>query len=246
MTGENLDVFVASYIRGEEGTTIEVKVLRGEAHEELSFNVTRRHIEMPTVESKMRDNKIGYIRILQFDTITAEQFEKAVEDLQKKGMKRLVIDLRNNPGVAWMGCSCVKMLDYMLPDGLLVYTAGRDGVGEKYYSTDGHEVNVPTVILINSGSASCSEIFAGAYRDFGRAKLVGTTSYGKGIVQFVMPLGDGSAVKLTTQHYYTPNGYDLHGKGVAPDVEVKSEEGDVLDGEKDAQLSRALEVLQEE
>lgn len=244
VTGENLDVFVASYIRGEEGTTIEVKVLRGEAHEELSFNVTRRHIEMPTVESKMRDNKIGYIRILQFDTITAEQFEKAVEDLQKKGMKRLVIDLRNNPGGVMD--SCVKMLDYMLPDGLLVYTAGRDGVGEKYYSTDGHEVNVPTVILINSGSASCSEIFAGAYRDFGRAKLVGTTSYGKGIVQFVMPLGDGSAVKLTTQHYYTPNGYDLHGKGVAPDVEVKSEEGDVLDGDKDAQLSRALEVLQEE
>ena len=215
VTGENLDVFVASYIRGEEGTTIE-----------------------------MRDNKIGYIRILQFDTITAEQFEKAVEDLQKKGMKRLVIDLRNNPGGVMD--SCVKMLDYMLPDGLLVYTAGRDGVGEKYYSTDGHEVNVPTVILINSGSASCSEIFAGAYRDFGRAKLVGTTSYGKGIVQFVMPLGDGSAVKLTTQHYYTPNGYDLHGKGVAPDVEVKSEEGDVLDGDKDAQLSRALEVLQEE
>ncbi len=244
VTGENLDVFVASYIRGEEGTTIEVKVLRGEAHEELSFNVTRRHIEMPTVESKMRDNKIGYIRILQFDTITAEQFEKAVDDLQKKGMKRLVIDLRNNPGGVMD--SCVKMLDYMLPDGLLVYTAGRDGVGEKYYSTDGHEVNVPTVILINSGSASCSEIFAGAYRDFGRAKLVGTTSYGKGIVQFVMPLGDGSAVKLTTQHYYTPNGYDLHGKGVAPDVEVKSEEGDVLDGDKDAQLKRALEVLQEE
>ena len=244
VTGENLDVFVASYIRGEEGTTIEVKVLRGEMREELSFNVTRRHIEMPTVESKMRDNKIGYIRILQFDTITAEQFEKAVDDLQKKGMKRLVIDLRNNPGGVMD--SCVKMLDYMLPDGLLVYTAGRDGVGEKYYSTDGHEVNVPTVILINSGSASCSEIFAGAYRDFGRAKLVGTTSYGKGIVQFVMPLGDGSAVKLTTQHYYTPNGYDLHGKGVAPDVEVKSEEGDVLDGDKDAQLSRALEVLQEE
>ena len=107
-------------------------------------------------------------------------------------------------------------------------------------------MNPPTVILIKKGSASCSEIFAGAYHDFGRAKLVGTTSFGKGIVQFVMLLGDGAAVKLTTQHYYTPNGFDLHGKGVAPDVEAESEEGDVQNGEKDAQLTRALEVVQEE
>lgn len=244
VSGENLDVLVASYIRGAEGTSVEIKVLRGDKHEELTFNVTRRNIVMPTVESEMKANKIGYIRVLQFDTVTPDQFKQAVDELQKKGMKRLVIDLRNNPG--GVVDSCISMLDYMLPDGLLVYTAGRDGVGEKYYATDGHEVNLPTVILINKGSASCSEIFAGAYHDFDRAKLVGTTSFGKGIVQFVMPLGDGSAVKLTTQHYYTPNGFDLHGKGVAPDVEAESEEGDVQNGEKDAQLMRALEVVQEE
>ena len=173
--------------------------------------------------------------------MTPEQFKKAVDEMTAQGMEKLIIDLRDNPGGVVQ--SSVEMLDYMLPDGLLVYTAGRSGVGQKYYSEDGHEVNLPTVILVNGNSASASEIFAGAYKDFGRATLVGTTTFGKGSVQFVLPLGDGSGVKLSTQHYYTPEGFDLHEKGIAPDVEVESEEGDVQGGEKDKQLSRALEVL---
>ena len=244
ITGQDLDYFVTTYIRGEEGTDVEVTVLRGDKLEEITMKVTRRSIDVPTVEYEMKENDTGYIQISEFELVTEDQFKEAVEALQAQGMKRLIIDLRNNPGGIVQ--TCVEMLDYMLPDGLLVYTAGRNGVGDKYYSDDGHDVNIPTVLLVNGNSASCSEIFAGAYKDFGRAQLVGTQTFGKGIVQFVLPLGDGSAVKVTTQHYYTPNGFDLHGTGIAPDVEIKSEEGDSLNGEKDAQLEKALELLKKQ
>ena len=219
-------------------------MLRGDKLEEITMKVTRRSIDVPTVEYEMKDNDTGYIQISEFELVTEDQFKEAVETLQAQGMKRLIIDLRNNPGGIVQ--TCVEMLDYMLPDGLLVYTAGRNGVGEKYYSDDGHEVNIPTVLLVNGNSASCSEIFAGAYKDFGRARLIGTQTFGKGIVQFVIPLGDGSAVKVTTQHYYTPNGFDLHGTGIAPDVEIKPEEGDALHGEHDAQLEKAMELLKKQ
>ncbi|MBQ7535444.1 MAG: S41 family peptidase [Stomatobaculum sp.] len=244
ITGQDLDYFVTTYIRGEEGTDVEITVLRGDKLEEITMKVTRRSIDVPTVEYEMKDNDTGYIQISEFEMVTADQFKEAVTALQEQGMKRLIIDLRNNPGGIVQ--TCVEMLDYMLPDGLLVYTAGRSGVGEKYYSKDGHDVNIPTVLLVNGNSASCSEIFAGAYKDFGRAQLVGTQTFGKGIVQFVIPLGDGSAVKVTTQHYYTPDGFDLHGTGIAPDVEIKAEEGDTLNGEKDAQLEKALELLKKQ
>lgn len=244
ITGQDLDYFVTTYIRGEEGTDVEITVLRGDKLEEITMKVTRRSIDVPTVEYEMKENDTGYIQISEFELVTEEQFKEAVEALQAQGMKRLIIDLRNNPGGIVQ--TCVEMLDYMLPDGLLVYTAGRNGVGEKYYSDDGHEVNIPTVLLVNGNSASCSEIFAGAYKDFGRARLIGTQTFGKGIVQFVIPLGDGSAVKVTTQHYYTPNGFDLHGTGIAPDVEIKPEEGDALNGEHDTQLEKAMELLKKQ
>lgn len=243
ITGEDLDYFVSTYIRGPENTEVELVVLRGEKREEITLNITRRSIDTPTVEWEMLDNKVGYIAVSQFDIVTPDQFETAVNELTENGMTGLVIDLRNNPGGVVQ--SATRMLDYMLPDGLLVYTAGRSGVGEKFYATDGHEVDVPTAILINGNSASASEIFAGAYKDYGKAKLVGTTSFGKGIVQFVLPLGDGSAVKITTQHYYTPNGYDLHGKGIEPDIKAEPGEDDVIGGEKDAQLDAALKAIAE-
>lgn len=244
ITGAELDYFVSTYIHGEEGSNAEIVVLRRETREQLTFTVTRRSIDVPTVEYELKEDGIAYLRILQFDVVTAEQFQSAVDALTEQGMQKLVIDLRNNPGGVVQ--SAVQMLDYMLPDGLLVYTAGRDGVGEKYYSEDGHEVSVPTVLLINGNSASSAEIFAGAYRDFGRATLVGTKTFGKGIVQFVLPLGDGSAVKLTTQHYYTPSGFDLHGKGIEPDVFLEPGESDTINGESDAQLERAMRILKNE
>ena len=243
VTGEDLDYFVSTFIRGPENTDVEIVVLRGEKREEVTMNITRRSIDTPTVEWKMLEGKTGYIAVSQFDIVTPDQFEKAVNELTEKGMTSLVIDLRNNPGGVVQ--SATRMLDYMLPDGLLVYTAGRSGVGEKFYATDGHEVDIPTAILMNGNSASASEIFAGAYKDYGRAKLVGTTSFGKGIVQFVLPLGDGSAVKITTQHYYTPNGFDLHGKGIEPDITVEPGDEDEIGGEKDAQLDAALKAVRE-
>lgn len=241
ITGEDLDYFVSTYIRGESGSKVLMEVLRGEKREKITLNIVRRAVDVPTVEYEMKEGGIGYIAILQFDLVTPEQFEKAVEALQEMGMTKLILDLRNNPGGVVQ--SAVKMLDYMLPDGLLVYTAGRSGVGEQYRASDGHEVDLPVAVLINGNSASSSEIFAGAYKDFKAATLVGTKTFGKGIVQFVVPLGDGSAVKLTTQHYYTPSGFDLHGKGIEPDIVIESEEGDVQNGEKDAQLFKAVEVL---
>ena len=243
ITGEDLDYFVSTYIRGPENTEVELVVLRGEKREEVTLNITRKSIDTPTVEWKMLDNKAGYIAVSQFDIVTPDQFEKAVNELTEQGMTSLVIDLRNNPGGVVQ--SATRMLDYMLPDGLLVYTAGRSGVGEKFYATDDHEVDIPTAILINGHSASASEIFAGAYKDYGKAKLVGTTTFGKGIVQFVLPLGDGSAVKITTQHYYTPNGFDLHGKGIEPDVKAEPGEDDVIGSDKDAQLEAALKAIAE-
>lgn len=147
-------------------------------------------------------------------------------------MEGLVIDLRGNPGGVLD--TAVAMIDYMLPDDLdeysqekgktlVVSTADKNEQGDKFYCEDGHSIDIPTVILIDGNSASASEVFAGAMRDYGRAKLVGTTSFGKGIVQTLLPLGDGSAVKLTTAHYYSPSGFDLHGVGLEPDVEIAYE-----------------------
>ena len=203
--------------------------------------MTRKKIDVPTVSSKMLENKVGYIQVTEFEANTQDQFKKAVDDLTDQGMEKLVIDLRDNGG--GLVDSAVSMLDYMLPDGLLVYTANKNGVGEKYYSKDGHEVNIPTSILVNGNSASASEIFTGAYRDFKRATIVGTKTFGKGIVQNIIPLGDGTAVKITTEHYYTPSGYDLHKKGLEPDVNVELDKDAVYGESSDNQLKAAVDAL---
>lgn len=242
VTGENLDIIVNSYVKGKEGTDVHITVLRGNEHKEVPVVVTRAVINVPTVSSKMLDNQVGYIEVVQFDAVTSDQFKKAVDDLTEKGMKKLVIDLRDNPG--GLVNVAVDMLDYMLPDGLLVYTADKNGIGDKYYSKDGHEVDLPTAILVNGNSASASEIFTGAYKDFKRATIVGTKTYGKGIVQNVIPLGDGTAVKITTQHYYTPSGFDLHKKGIEPDLKVEKNEGAIAGTDSDNQLKAAIEALQ--
>jgi len=241
VTGQDLDIIVDTYIKGQEGTTVDITVLRGEDHKEMTFTVTRKKIDVPTVSSKMLENKVGYIQVTEFEANTQDQFKKAVDDLTDQGMEKLVIDLRDNGG--GLVDSAVSMLDYMLPDGLLVYTANKNGVGEKYYSKDGHEVNIPTSILVNGNSASASEIFTGAYRDFKRATIVGTKTFGKGIVQNIIPLGDGTAVKITTEHYYTPSGYDLHKKGIEPDVNVELDKDAVYGESSDNQLKAAVDAL---
>ena len=161
-------------------------------------------------------------------------------------MERLIIDLRNNPGGEVT--TVVSMADYILKDGGRILTvANKKGTEETYDAEDGHSLEIPMVVLVNGNSASASEVFTGAMKDYGVATIVGTKTFGKGIVQTLMPLSDGSAIKLTTDHYYTPNGNDIHGKGIEPDLEVELDEEAaqevVIPEEKDNQLQKAVEVV---
>lgn len=237
---------VVTWIKGEPGTTVDVTVYRPSTEEELTLTIERKTIENSTVSYHMKDNQIGYIEVTEFYEKTAEQFEKAVDDLQSQGMQSLIVDLRNNPG-GYVDV-VVEMCDYILKEGTIVYTKDRDGnIVNSYSATDDHELHVPMVVLVNGDSASASEIFSGCMQDYGIATLVGTTTFGKGIVQHVIPLSDGSAVKLTTQKYFTPDGNDIHGVGIEPDVivelpdELKYEP--VIPEEQDVQLQKAIEIL---
>jgi len=208
---------VVSRIKGIEGTTVKVSVVRD--GETLDFNITRQKIENPTVEYKMLDNKIGYIIISEFDDVTVDQFKKAVDDLESQGMKSLIVDVRNNPG--GLLDAVVNVLDRLLPPGLVVYTQDKYNNRETEMAKDDQKIEVPMAVLINGNSASASEIFAGTLQDYKVATIIGTTSFGKGIVQKVIPLTDGTAVKLTVSKYYTPKGRNIHGTGIVPDIEVE-------------------------
>lgn len=268
ITTEDLDLIVSKHIKGMEGTVVRLTVLRGTEYVEVK--AVREQIEVPTVEYKILNDNTGYVVISQFDVVTANQFIKAVEDMEANGMERLVIDLRGNPGGVLD--SAVDMAAYLLPedrmDGTIVYTEDKNGKGERYYcknglisfegtnpqninprypKKDGHQLDLPMAVLINENSASASELFAGCLQDYGWATVVGTTSFGKGIVQNLIPLTDGSAIKLTTERYFTPSGFCLHEKGITPDVEVELDEElkqkIVILPDEDNQLQKAIEVL---
>ncbi|MDK2967294.1 S41 family peptidase [Lacrimispora sp.] len=262
VTGVDLELVVKDYIKGEEGTPVTITVLRKDAGDYIDMTMERRQITVPTVEYEMLADNIGYISVSQFDTVTSEQFKGAIDDLEKKGMKKLVVDLRNNPG--GVVDAVVSMLDYILPDDLviegdpnlvrtkknktlLVYMADRNGKGDQYYASDGHEVDLPMAVLVNGQSASASEVFSGALKAYDRAKLVGTKTFGKGIVQTLFPLDKGTAIKMTVAHYYTPSGFDLHGKGLQPDVVVELKEElkskIKIEHEEDNQLIEAIQAL---
>lgn len=237
---------VVDKIRGEEGTEVKVTVYRSSDGEDHDFTVKRRKVENPTVEYKMLDNKIGYIEVSSFYEVTADQYITAVKDLEKQGMKGLIVDLRNNGG--GLLDTAVKMLDFMLPAGKLVYTEDKEGnVTSEYKSTDDEQFTKPLAILVNGYSASASEIFAGAIKDYGAGTLVGTNTFGKGIVQRMFPLDDGSAIKLTIAKYFTPNGNDIHEVGIKPDNEVELDVDAYRDsdGKKDNQLQAAVDVVME-
>ena len=194
----------------------------------------------------MLDNNIGYIEVSSFYEVTGDQYIAAVEDLEKQGMEGLIVDLRNNGG--GLLDTAVNMLDYMLPAGKLVYTEDKEGnVTSEYTSTDDEQFTKPLAVLVNGYSASASEIFAGAIKDYGTGTLVGTNTFGKGIVQRMFPLDDGSAIKLTIAKYFTPNGNDIHEVGIKPDVEVELDADAYRDsnGEKDNQLQAAVDNIME-
>ena len=234
-----------TYIKGAEGTTVDLVVKRD--GEELSFTVERRKVKVLTIESKMLENKVGYIQILEFNAGTTEEFESALKELKVQGMKSLIVDLRDNPG--GMLDVVADILDDILPEGLLVYTEDKYGNRSEYTSSGKEELGMPLVVLVNENSASASEIFAGAIKDFEYGTILGTTTFGKGIVQVVLPLSDGSAVKVTTAKYYTPNGNYIHGVGIEPDVELEFEyqgdDNEAYDIMKDNQVLKALEILKQ-
>ncbi len=241
VTGQDLNNVVVK-IKGEEGTKVEITVLRGEKMEEYTATATRKLVEVHTVEHAMREDGIGYIKITEFDSVTYDQFASALEELESQGMKGLVIDLRNNPG-GNLDTVC-EILDLILPEGTIVSTKDKNGKGDTYTSDEERKLELPMSVLTNGNSASASEIFAGAIQDYGVGTLVGTTTFGKGIVQQIFPLTDGTSIKLTISEYFTPNGRNIHGTGIDPDVEVEYEYNEE-EPTKDSQLEKAIEIVNE-
>ena len=234
---------VVTYIKGEKGTDVDLSVLRGEDAEEITVTATRDTVEAQTVKYEMLEGQTGYLSVSEFDSVTYAQYEEALNELTDQGMTGLIVDLRNNPG-GNLNTVC-EMLDLVLPKGTIVYTEDKDGKRETATSDDEHQINVPMVVLVNGNSASASEIYAGAIQDYGIGKIVGTQTYGKGVVQQIFDLGDGTSVKLTIAEYFTPNGRSIDGEGITPDVEVEYE-ADENNPEADNQLEKALEVMKEE
>lgn len=254
----NGDEFLAEEInaavremKGRPGTEVDVTILRKDAsgkNEYKDLKIKREIIKVESVESSVIDKDIGYIKIKSFDEPTHDDFKKALNDLEKnKKVKGLIIDLRSNPG--GLLDSTAAIADDLLDAGDVVYTQDRHGKKEYLKSKDGKS-DLPLVVLVNGGSASASEILAGAIKDRGRGKLVGEQTFGKGLVQSIMPLPDGTGLKLTIMEYFTPNGVNIHGIGLKPDYEVKLPEDIQGIGvefmEKDTQLQKAIEVLNTE
>lgn len=237
---------LVQHIRGEAGTMVHMVIYRPSTGETLEFDVERKHVELPSVEGEMLEGGIGYIQITEFQKQTDEQFEVIVKQLQDQGMKGLIVDVRANPG--GLLSTVVNLLDQVLPEGLLVYVEDKYGNRDEYTS-DAACLDLPIVVLTDESSASASEIFAGAMKDYGYATLVGKTTYGKGIVQNIIPLSDGDAMKITTAKYFTPKGNDIHKIGVVPDVEVdyvySGPEDEVYDKQYDSQFLKAVEIMKD-
>ncbi len=222
-------------LKNSENDTVTLSIERGS--ETIETEVTKEKIEAIVADGKMLDDKIGYLAISEFTGLTSDQFQAAYQSLQEQGMERLIIDLRGNPG--GLVTSVCDTLRQILPEGLIVYTEDKNGKREEYTCDGDTPISIPLVVLVNENTASAAEIFTGAVKDYGIGTIVGTTTFGKGIVQNTFQLSDGSVVKLTIAHYYTPLGNDIHKVGITPDVEVELPD----DATSDVQLEKALEVV---
>lgn len=242
-TGDQDLTNIVTKIKGEAGTDVTLTLFRNNTT--LDITVTRDNVEVQTVTGRMLGDSVGYIYVMEFDEVTTEQFKDTLNKLLSEGMESLIIDLRDNPGGS-LEVVC-DMLDYILPEGLLVYTEDKYGNREEVSSDAEHKLELPMAVLVNGNSASASEIFAGAVKDYKWGTIVGTTTYGKGIVQRVFDLGDGTAMKITISKYYTPSGKNIHGVGITPDVEVELPkdvyEDGVITEEEDTQVQKAIEIL---
>lgn len=232
---------IVDLIKGEEGTKVHLTIMREGEPDFLEIDAERREVPKQTVEYKMLDDHIAYIQIKEFDTITTDQFADALATAKGNHMLGLILDLRNNPGGSL--AAVTEIARKLLPEGIIVYTEDKAG-NRKDYNCDGeNELTVPMAVLVNGGSASASEILAGAIKDYEKGTLIGTTTFGKGIVQNYVSLTDGSAIKLTVSKYYTPNGNNIHGIGIEPDEELELDYDKFYTEGIDNQLERAKELL---
>lgn len=237
---------VSALVKGEEGTDVTLTIFRESTGEVLEKTVTRQDIQVQTVSWRMMDDNIGYISITNFRENTYNQFKEALDTLEAEGMEKLVLDLRNNTG--GLVKSAHEIGEELLPEGIMVYTMDKEGNREDTLCDDVYN-DVPMVVLVNGNSASAAEILAGTIQDTGRGELIGTTTFGKGLVQRLFTLPDGSGLNVTIQKYYTPNGTSIHGVGITPDYEVELPEEYAqqtnIPAEADTQLQKAVEVLSE-
>ena len=232
---------IVSRIKGEEGTTVHLTIYREGESDYLEMDVVRRQIESPTVNYEMLEDHIGYIQITEFDDVTVNQFDEAMQEIEKADAAGLILDLRSNPGGSLS--AVVDISRQLLPEGLIVYTEDRAGERVEYSCDGDHEIRIPLVVLVNENSASASEILAGAIKDYGKGVLVGTTTFGKGIVQRILPLTDGTAIKLTVSAYYTPKGNNIHNIGIEPDIVCEFDGDAYYDEGFDNQLERGVEEI---
>lgn len=235
---------VVSMIKDNEDKDVVLTVQRkGEDTQEITVKVS--NVELPSVFGEMLDENTGYIQITEFKGVTVEQYEEVFTDLKEQGMERLVVDLRDNPG-GLLNVVCDILRD-ILPEGLIVYTEDKNGNRSEETCDGKNPLDMPLAVLVNGNSASASEIFAGAVKDYGLGTIVGTTTYGKGVVQSIRQLSDGSAVKLTIANYYTPKGNSINKTGIRPDVEVELSpellNQEEITHEEDNQLQAALNSL---
>lgn len=233
-SGEQLDEAV-SKIKGEEGTSVKITVLKHSTGTEAELSVRRENVVMDTVESEIIDGNIGYIYISQFANNTAGEFAEHLDLLSSKNITGLIVDVRDNPGGTTLAVEAVASC--LLPKDSVIYYTSDKKDNKQYFTSKMDGTNIPLVVLANENSASASEILVGAIKDNGRGTIVGAKTFGKGVVQTVMELDDGTALKVTIERYYTPNGSYIHEKGIEPDYAVE------IQDETDTQLEKAVEIL---
>lgn len=246
VSGDDYSI-IPTLVKGEENTTVDITVYRPADERTYDFTVTRQNVIYPSVSHKIIEEDLGYIKIDEFEKLTYDQFKEALTAIEDVGAKGLILDLRGNPGGRLDVTE--KIADELVPEGLIVSTQNKEGKGEEYYADDKY-TDIPIVVIVNGSSASASEVLTGALRDHNRAKIVGETTFGKGVVQSIIPLNDGSALKVTTAKYFTPSGECIQGIGIDPDYKVSlSVEALMkakLSEEEDVQLQTAVKVLREQ
>ena len=246
LTGDDFNE-APKIIKGKPGTKVTVTVFRPSTNETLDLEMKRENVIYPSVSHKMLEGDINYIKISSFEELTYDQFKEALDEGTKANAEGLIIDLRDNTG--GLLDVTVQIVDELIPEGVIVSTKDKNGKVKEMTSDDQY-VDIPIVVLVNERSASASEVLSGALKDHNRAILVGNRTFGKGIVQTIMPLTDGSAIKVTTSQYFTPSGVCIQGEGIEPDYKVdlapelmiKAK----LEYNEDLQLQKAIEVLREQ